>query len=199
MGVSISDKPPFGGGINLNVLIDILGANETVQARITAFEKAKNEADEAFARLQIGKDAKKAFEDANAKYADLQEQLERATKVADETVQAAQVKAETIMQDTEAQRAKAMAEIASAKKAFEDSSAVAKDQLQAAKSELKDKIAEVTAREAAAAAARDDAVNAIRLADISREEAEAEAKNFKAQAAKLQQALSSMGASGKTE
>lgn len=80
MSLSVGEPQP---NVNANVLMEILGANESVAGRIAAYQKAKADAEEALANLRIGQDAKAAYEDANAKHAEAQAALDRASEAAD--------------------------------------------------------------------------------------------------------------------
>lgn len=113
MGVSYT---PPQTAINTGALMEIMGSSESVAGRIAAFQKAKQEADEAFAALKIGQDAKAAFDAANAVRAAADARLIEANTAADEAIHAmgdANGKAQAIVAQAEAQAQSILADIES--------------------------------------------------------------------------------------
>jgi hypothetical protein len=104
-GVSLS---PSGPAVNPNALAEILSSDESVVARIGRFENAKADAERALADLNLGMEARAAYDDAAAKQEQTSAALERANQEADAARQAL-AEAENVVTRAEAVAAKTKA------------------------------------------------------------------------------------------
>jgi hypothetical protein len=107
MSISVTPAP----AINPSVLMDILGANETVQARVKGFEAARAAAEEALANLKLGQDAKAAHANADARLKAAAQALEEAQKNAGATLADANANASAVMTAAQDQAARVLADI----------------------------------------------------------------------------------------
>ena len=189
MSVSITDPGPAP---NLNVLIELLGKSESVAARIEQYQRAKADAEEALARLKVGKDIKAAWEAVSDKQAQLDTNIARAKIAADEAIRvsaAAHASAKEILDGANARAASLLAEV----QAREDRHRAA---VAMATEELNSQRAAITAQRVDLAAKEEKTALAQRLADEAHKDAEtamAKAKameaEFKRKAAALTETL----------
>lgn len=194
---------PTGGGVNPNILMEIFGSSESVQARVAAYEKAKTEAQEALAELRIGQNARQAYDDANARLAEAQAITDKANKDADAAITTlgdAQNRAVEIIVEAERQKVRVIAEIEAARAAHEQWMASTKTELDERRRAIEANAAEVERDRVDVQAAMGQAQTAQMAADAMRAKADEEIASARAAAAsakelaqKFQDAIAGVG------
>lgn len=192
MGVSVGTTEP---AIHPNVLMEILGSSESVQTRIAEFEKKKNEAEEAFARLHIGTEARAAFDaatTANQEAAALLEKAKIDSDAALKVVGDATAQAAVVVRDAEAERDRIHMNLAAHKAAHEQWIAATRAEIAHATMEVDALRTEmVAAKEANLVALAEIDAQRAAARDAQRKANEAESY-FKLQALRLQQAVADL-------
>lgn len=193
-GVSINTNPKVVAGeqINPHVLMEILSANEAVADRIKNFQQAKADAEKALAALKLGKDTKKAYEDADVKYNQAVALRDKAQKDSDSairTVAEAQASAQGLLSSAQAQHDTTMAKIAKSLEEHEIFVANSKAELEAKQRQLDAALDSVDKDKSRTLAAQKVAALAHEEAKKLQELALAAEQEFKVKAEKLHQAL----------
>ena len=190
--MSVSITSDAGPAPNLNVLMELLGTSESVAARIEQFKKAKADADEALARLKVGKDVVAAWEQVNDKQAQLDTNIARAKAAADEAIKvAAQAHADAkeILDGANARAASLLADVQGREERHKAAVALATEELNSQRSALAAQRADLAAQQDKLSAAQAVADKAHKDAEAAAAKAKAAEAEFKRKAAALAETL----------
>lgn len=150
-----------------NLLSDI-SSSEAIRDRLDQWNAAKKAADDAYARLRIGEDARAAYDEADKRWKEENAKLAEADKRLDAAIEAetkAKADAEAILADANAQRAASAAAIAAERQQHQSWIDATKAELVDKKAEIEQKLAQATAENARLNAAISEARAAKAAAD----------------------------------
>ena len=190
--MSVSMTNDAGPAPNLNVLMELLGTSESVAARIEQFKKAKADAEEALARLKVGRDVVAAWEQVNDKQAQLDTNIARAKAAADEAIKvAAQAHADAkeILDGANARAASLLADVQGREERHKAAVALATEELNSQRSALAAQRADLAAQQDKLSAAQAVADKAHKDAEAAAAKAKAAEAEFKRKAAVLADTL----------